>query len=354
MGRLIVLCGSILFVLARVCWLPASTFTVAVLPDTQFYSEQFPEQFIRQTQWIAGNYVDENIVFVSHVGDIVENGADNILEWDIADAALQILDEEAPSLPYGVAVGNHDYDRVNSTLEAESYVHYFGAERYEDRSWYGGSSPREMDHFQRFTAGGRSFLHLTLQWRPDGSSISWAQSIIDNNPNVPTILTTHEYLLPGGERTSTGTDLFRELINNNSEIFMVLSGHVPGEGQKTVRNSEGLEVFEMLADYQFRANGGDGWLRLIEFDEENAQMNVKTYSPTRDEFETDFDSQFTLNVDFNERFGVVPEPSTVGMLFGLVLAAIGWRRRVVLSDMACWSQNRIRCPPGALTADRFT
>ena len=51
----------------------ASDFTIIVLPDTQHYSDQFPEIYTSQTQWIAENKDDLNIVFVSHMGDIVQN-----------------------------------------------------------------------------------------------------------------------------------------------------------------------------------------------------------------------------------------------------------------------------------------
>ena len=30
-------------------------FTIAVLPDTQYYSEKYPAIFTKQTQWIADN-----------------------------------------------------------------------------------------------------------------------------------------------------------------------------------------------------------------------------------------------------------------------------------------------------------
>ena len=93
------------------CLSPAAPFTVVVLPDTQFYSQSFPEQFRAQTHWIVDNRAAENIVLVSHVGDIVQNGgqgpARNAAEWNNADAAMNILDNNAQDLPYGVVLGNH-------------------------------------------------------------------------------------------------------------------------------------------------------------------------------------------------------------------------------------------------------
>src|SRR5688572_8408218 len=83
-------------------------FTVAVLPDTQFYSESFPATFHAQTQWIVDHAATNNIKFVTHLGDVTQNGG-ALIEWWRADAAMDRLDT-LPSLPYSVAIGNHDYD----------------------------------------------------------------------------------------------------------------------------------------------------------------------------------------------------------------------------------------------------
>jgi hypothetical protein len=46
-------------------------FTLIALPDTQNYSTAYPVVFNSQTQWIANNKTAQNIVFVTHLGDIV-------------------------------------------------------------------------------------------------------------------------------------------------------------------------------------------------------------------------------------------------------------------------------------------
>ena len=58
---------------------PEGSFTVVVLPDTQDYADggspsgdySGQEVFAALTQWIVGNREAQRIVFVSHVGDIV-------------------------------------------------------------------------------------------------------------------------------------------------------------------------------------------------------------------------------------------------------------------------------------------
>ena len=311
--------------------LSGAPFTIAVLPDTQYYSESFPEHFLAQTDWIVNNRAEQNIVLVSHVGDLVENGGSgrdgNAAEWNIADAAMGLLDSDAPDLPYGAVLGNHDYDWVNSQSRAEQYVRYFGESRYSGRPWYGGSSPDQLNHYQRFTADGHDYLHITLEWRPRPSSLSWARSVLNANPDVPTIVTTHDYLSPFGGRTGSGDAIFYDLIDDNSQVFMVLSGHNPGEGHQTVVNADGFDVFEMVANYQRRPQGGEGWMQLIEFDPANDQINVKTYSPSLDEFQVTRNSEFTFDVDFAERLGAAPEPSTFGLTAAGLAVVFCYRRR---------------------------
>ena len=65
-------------------------FTIAVLPDTQVYCEEEENThlFERQVQWILDNAKQKNIVFMSHLGDVVDNGRDAD-QWSRAMGALQ-------------------------------------------------------------------------------------------------------------------------------------------------------------------------------------------------------------------------------------------------------------------------
>lgn len=80
-------------------------FMVVVLPDTQIYAQSFPETFDSQLRWVA-DYADEyRIVFVSHVGDIVQTtGHQN--EWDVATAAYEWIRDI--DMPHGFSMGGHD------------------------------------------------------------------------------------------------------------------------------------------------------------------------------------------------------------------------------------------------------
>jgi hypothetical protein len=89
-------------------------FTIAVLPDTQFYSEWFPDIFKGQAQWIVNNQATLNIQFVCGLGDIVEH-YNNTSEWQNAVAAYNILSNAG--VPYSVVSGNHDDGAAQPTQQ---------------------------------------------------------------------------------------------------------------------------------------------------------------------------------------------------------------------------------------------
>lgn len=319
----------------------ADPWAIVALPDTQLYSAtptNFPN-FEAQTQWIVDNLVRPcredgalvcETVFVTHEGDVVQNGS-STTQWDRADQAMSTLDGVS-DLPYSVAAGNHDYAVVGKRGPAFEFASYFGRSRYVGRSWYGCASYNDLNHFQFFQGGGYTFLHLALEWEVEGSisdpntALGWAQSVIDLYPGLPTIITTHSHVWdkPGSEgRTlvpqtcdgNPGETVFQQLVRTNDQVFMVLNGHWhqatgvdEGEYNLTSTNDSGNEVFEMLANFQDYPNGGDGWLRILEFVPGAGaggtdRVHVSTYSPTLDAYQTEARSEFDLDFSFAARFG---------------------------------------------------
>lgn len=320
--------------------------TVVALPDTQVYADNQTAYAMEQTQWIADNADAENIAFVSHEGDVVDHG-DEDAEWQHMDEAMSRLDG---TVPYATVTGNHDYavlwDRKSSVAK---YKEYFGQARYDGRDWFGGAGPTSGDEnrdnlstYQLFSAGGYDFLHLALEWEPPGTvddsstTLGWAQSVLDQYPDRATILTTHSYLRDEPQRRTqelqeandignTGQTVWEDLVSPNDQIFMVLCGHwhedtgeSNGEAHQVSTNDGGSSVYELLANYQNRPNGGNGLLRRIEFrpgDGSDApdRIQVRTYSPSTGEEKTDGDSKFGFDLDFDARFGSpaaeTPEPT---------------------------------------------
>lgn len=287
-----------------------SPWTIVALPDTQKYSEYYPATFTNQTQWIVNNLAAENIKFVTHEGDIVDD--DTTAQWNNAVTSMNVLHGQ---VRYGTCAGNHDMGAGPYT----SYVANFGPARYAGMTWYGGASPNNVNSYQLFQGeAGRTFMVLHLEYNLPAAALTWAQGVITANPNSPTILTTHSYIDTGANRTAAAQTAWDTLIKTNDQIFMVLCGHYHGEARRTDVNNAGNDVFQLLADYQDYPNGGNGYLRLLEFDEPANQIHVKSYSTTLGSYLTDADSQFDLDVNFSQR--LIPEPA---MLTTIAVGALG-------------------------------
>src|SRR5262245_61579227 len=104
------------------------SFTIAVLPDTQHYSERFPDTYLAQTRWIIERQQERNIAAVLHLGDITNRSTP--AEWKNARQAMRQLDGR---LPYFFTTGNHDYsdggvckDRTTRLNEYFPLAHYRG------------------------------------------------------------------------------------------------------------------------------------------------------------------------------------------------------------------------------------
>ncbi len=285
-----------------------SWFTVVAVPDTQYYSKNSPLTpiFRAQIDWIMANRATRNIAFVAHEGDIVDTGT-STSQWANAMSALSPLIAPTSTLPFALNRGNHD--------DPSYYVRNVGPQIYENRTWHVVVSPNGLNTASIFQAAGRSFAHIGLNKDPSVDELTWVNQVLSRKEfvDLPTILTTHDYLM-WGFRSLTGTAIWNGVVKKNPQIFMVLNGHTHGEYQMVSNNEEGKPVYQMLADYQNRTDGGQGLMRLIQVDTAAGRIDVKTFSPgytilegrgsktIAPFFETDHDSQFSYDVDLEERF----------------------------------------------------
>ena len=280
------------------------SFTIVVLPDTQKYvlNGAYPQIFTSQTQWIVDNAVSENIVFMTHEGDVIDTW-NSTTEWGYANDSISLLDGV---VAYGLAVGNHDkyenpadpmYDTVSTYFNQT-----FPYTRYESEPWYGGHYPAAPDpngnsnNYQIFSAGGDDYIVLHVEDYPTYETVAWADGVLKANSSRKAIITTHGYMDTSGNYTGKwgSTQYIRDLVVANDNVYFVLCGHFTGEYAKTT-TVNGRLVHEMLADYQDRSNGGDGWLRILRFEPDEDKVYVRTYSTWRDAYEADSGSQFTLD-----------------------------------------------------------
>ena len=295
------------------CVRPAATVgsrrpcTIVMLPDTQMYSKSRPDLFHAQTRWIRQNREKENIVFVTQVGDIVNDRGKAKDQWAVATGAMATLDGV---VPWGVAIGNHDFDGSADKTAATVFLEHFGPKRFHGRPWYGGAAPNGLSSYQLFSGAGVDFIALQLEIDIPDPAIAWAVDVLRRHPTRAAIVSTHAYLKGrDGETRNTrpaydkngnsGEQVWNKLIRGNPQIFAVLCGHEgrTDEYHQISTNDAGNKVLEMLADYQKRSNGGDGWLRLIRLVPSDGRIEVRTYSPALDRFETDPNSEFVVPLE---------------------------------------------------------
>ena len=293
-------------------------FTIVVLPDTQGYAKDLRPEFGHQVDWVLENRTSANIAFVSHVGDLVQNGSRVRAEWELADDVMSRLDGV---IPWAVALGNHDYNKFNGCGGgAVAYAEFFGADRFEKFDWFGGVSDSALSTYQVVETGWRTMLFLHLEIDVPEATMAWAQGVIDEHPGMPTVISVHNYLSCGlkkrwrrphcNPRGNSAEITWRKLIRTNPQVFLVLAGHSPGEHHQVSINEADTQVIEAAANYQLRKNGGDGWLRLVKVLPGEGKIEFRTYSPTLNEFETDADSQFDIDIDLAGRFPAIDLDST--------------------------------------------
>lgn len=346
-------------------------FTVAMIPDTQNYVDYrhqqwagYPfdaiEQFYKQMWWVAENAESAggNIVFATHVGDVWQHysewmdpehsargfkwmpngGSETAMSPKVhtkafeIPAAAQAFRLIAGRLPFSIVAGNHDYDAL-WTDPAHPPQHESGkpgvrhlgglngfrsvfsdqSPFFANQPWYVSSHDGGTDSAQIFTAGQCKFLHIGLQYHAPVASLAWAKNVIDRHPGLPTIVSTHDYLLRDGTRNMRSNPLnsvldpqdgdpemmWDRFLSRHDQIFLVLSGHVSGQAFSIDTNRSGGKVYQVMADYQGRgqtakdagATGatGDGWLRLLKFrlDTTQPSIEVRTFSTHYGKFASD-------------------------------------------------------------------
>ncbi|MFI1395343.1 LamG-like jellyroll fold domain-containing protein [Streptomyces sp. NPDC020681] len=304
-------------------------FTFVVMPDTQYLFDGasiHAEPVKASLRYLLDHGRDENIVFLSHLGDLTENGQP--AEFGPLSEAFEILDRRR--VGYSVVAGNHDIKSSTDDQRGRTpYLDAFGPQRLRRLPTFGGATPDGYNTYHLFRAAGREWLVLALDWRPSAGSLAWARRVIAQHPKTPVILTTHELVYANeygdeAEFSSHGKHLWDELIADNDQIFLTLNGHYWPAARTTRKNAAGHDVHLHITNYQNRYYGGSAMIRLYRFDLARNTIDVETISPwilgragddlnelERREIEmTGPQDSFSVPVDFEQRFaGFAPVPA---------------------------------------------
>ncbi len=301
----------------------AKEYTVVLIPDTQNYLRNKDNlfHFKGQLDWILENKKENNIVFVSHVGDVISNNAsyfpksllnlsflcnknnieifnNNSNTWQVAKKELSGLISNN-DLPFYIAPGNHDYDCKNNKKYLKGFKSIFDRKKISQRKWFLAMDDKGINMAQVFEINNKKFLHIGLEWLPSNNAIEFAQKIILSNPEKPVLITTHEYLIDRGnefpnrcknsaigcswisQKDNNAEELFQKLIKPFPQVFMVLSGHnMVNKGFLTSKNILGNNVIQITSDFSSYLEGGNGLMTLIKFNTDKSLITLENFSPT--------------------------------------------------------------------------
>lgn len=310
----------------------SGSFTMIMVPDPQSYTKFAANQplFELQTAWIAQNAKRLRVAAALFTGDMVEQN--NLLinggvpnpyngdqtsrqQWTAVSEGLAYLDG---NVPYIVAQGNHDVGYVSAENRNSSMPEYIFPERntcftkslVATCANYQGMQTMENAAFEFHDKNWGDLLVIAFEFAPRDEVLEWTAQLIESEKfrNHKVIILTHSFLSHDGSRVEQeGYKLtprnwpqavWDKLVYPSKNICLVLCGHT-GVPPKIVSDSvdysctvayredkvaDGRNVPQMMfnsqnGDGNWNGNGGDCWLRILEFMPDGKTINVRTFSP---------------------------------------------------------------------------
>ena len=288
--------------------------SIILYGDTQTYTPKMQNQGILDlmTSWTAANLKKLNVKAVVGVGDIVEhNGSINtpfgsnqnyVQMWNAISRCFERLDNRVPCI---LATGNHDYGGIwylgQSAKGTSFFSKYFNpARNYLTQEalievYAPGNQVETLDNaFYKIDLGGKwgVWHFLVLELHPRKEVFDWAVKLLSRPKykDAKVVLATH--LMIDFNNELKAKHIWETLVSKCPQIKTVWCGHEcvditdfeQGVGYLEMKNDAGNTVPMMMFNPQtvgggFGGNGGDGWLRILEFMPDGKTVKVFTYSP---------------------------------------------------------------------------
>ncbi len=306
------------------------SFMLALWGDPQNYTKHSRNHgaLDLQTAWFVNNSKDLNLKAVLCTGDMVEyNGVERKREpwtthsvnqtstqmWTAYSRAMERLDGY---IPYINCTGNHDYGIRNCETRETQYNKYFpiGRNSVDKKVLVDtcenafGEKTMENACFTIEGEGWGKVLVFALEYLPRDSVLKWVRKICTSPKysKYMAILLTHTFI---GEKEliekepfavkmeanyNCGKQLWDKLVKNTPNIRIVLCGHgFSGKdapiskscATAKLKNDKGKTVWGIRYNTQTvgggwpYGNGGDGFVRFMEFLPDGKTIKNYTYSP---------------------------------------------------------------------------
>lgn len=310
------------------------SFSMILIPDPQSYTKFAANQplFDLQTAWIAQNINRLNIKAALFTGDMVEHNNKQIAaplpndyngdqtgrqQWEAVSRALGRLDNR---LPYIVAQGNHDIGYITANHRyslAPEYIHperniTFEKALVSTCANYQGVHTMENSAYEFTDEAWGKILVLTFEFAPRDEVIEWAKALTTSEKykEHKVIILTHSWLDTAGNRIGQegytlrpcnwAEDVWQKLVYESKNICLVMCGHTgaapkidtdvkntnfkPTSSFRVDKAADGRNIPQMMfnsqqGDGDWNGNGGDCWLRILEFKPDGKTISVRTFSP---------------------------------------------------------------------------
>ncbi len=301
--------------------------TVVVLPDLQNYTGRRGRYLhvLEDTMaWIIRERKRLGIELVVQVGDLTDSNKTD--EWKRARRAFSVLDGV---LPYVVTVGNHDlgFGTAGSSRSTFLNKHFHLADNPLNKqclveAWREGCLENTASVV---TLGRKDWLILALEFGPREGVLRWANKVLRDYPDHPTLIVTHEYidqlsLLRTGRvqhsRPETynspyayglasdyggvncGEEIWMKLVAAHPQVRAVVCGHhrpfkrnwfsgrcrpVAGlaSAHRIDYRPDGSRVDQLMFNAQWAERGGDGWVMLLHASTDGASVKSRKFMTPR-------------------------------------------------------------------------
>lgn len=311
--------------------LPDGAFSYVCIPDTQAYRSvkdkttgkktETNRSFDTRVDWIAANAKKENIVFVSHMGDVCEVNRKS--QWDFASRAMGRLDGK---VPYGICPGNHDQQRNNEKVgDTSLFAEAFPKARYEKCPWYAGCFEGYTNSAGVFVGGNNAnscqlvdvgkykFVFLHVENNAPEPVLDWVDSMLEKYHDRRAVIATHVFIgytkseyrskaakngykdqpkpeqlglvnwcKRHGKEAVSGKKMWERHFSKHANVFLIVNGD---QGpvvthHEVLKGEKGNVVHAFLQDYP-KADDSD-WIRIFRFQPVDGKIEVFTYSPQAD------------------------------------------------------------------------
>ena len=313
-----------------------SSYSFAVIGDTQYTTRRYPDLLPTLYNWIAKSVDDKDIKYVIGLGDITDaNGkgtsttydkytfvedstkpgggyyvidleSGDSTEWDVAFHAITLLDGV---VEYSLVRGNHDKLSGGNGFNEYFAGHTDYTNQFIEKGgifgYTGGEITDVTNTWRTKEINGVKYLFMNLDYGAKDPVLQWANEIVGRTEfaDYKVFVSTHGYLYADSTTLDYGdphcptiqesdnnnsNQIWEEFVSRHANVQMVLCGHIYTNTilYNQVKGVNGNTVTEMLIDPQDfdKKLGGLGVVAMFYFNEDGSEISIEYYSTVRQKY----------------------------------------------------------------------